>query len=63
MFSTKLGKAGKELALSRCLVPGPGDLVAVSDETVSQCLSASLAFIISQAAVGLGDVMRPNWFV
>lgn len=47
----------KELAFNRCLVLRLNDLVAVNDETVFHCLTAWLAFIIMQAAVGLGDVM------
>ena len=38
-------------------MPGLDDLVAVNDETVFQCLAAWLAFIITQAAVDLGDIM------
>lgn len=42
-------------------MPGLGDLVAVNDETVFQCLAAWLPFIIMQAAVELGDVKSSGW--
>lgn len=60
MFGKSRWKADKESAFNRCLVPGLADLVAVNDETVFQCLTAWLSFIIIQAAVNLGDIMSAD---
>lgn len=60
MFLKSRWKADKESAFSRCLVPGLCDLVAVNDETVFQCLTASLAFIVMRAAADPGDVMSAD---